>query len=133
VYDEWTITDAWLLAAHAAPKPAGEGATLAAVIGTADMINHAIPGAGEVEVAIQRLLGAGLISVDSATERFKLTVAGEQLVRRWRHGLFGWIKALPPALRQYGPPRPVPWSLPPGSHGKALRAYLKDTKRLAKR
>jgi hypothetical protein len=69
--DEWTITDAWLLAAiaQAATEPAGEGATLTALVGTADMINHAIPGAGEVELAIQRLLGADLISVDSAVRR----------------------------------------------------------------
>ena len=125
--DQWDISDAWLLAAIAiAPaSEAGEGASLRAVISAADGINHAIPSESEVELALRRLMGAGLILVDDGAERITLTGAGWQVRGRWRQGLFGWMEALPPALRRHGTPRAAQWSLPPGAYENAVRAHLK--------
>jgi hypothetical protein len=134
--DQWGMPDAWLLAAIAIARldPAGDGATLAEVLSAAEGINHATPTRGETELAIQRLLGAGLIVVDDTADHFWLTEAGQQVRRRWRHGLFGWIDALPPALRRHGPPQPAEWSLPPGAYEQAyeqaMQAYQKAAERL---
>jgi hypothetical protein len=134
--DQWGMPDAWLLAAIAIARldPAGDGATLAEVLSAAEGINHATPTRGETELAIRRLLGAGLIVVDDTADHFWLTEAGQQVRRRWRHGLFGWIDALPPALRRHGPPQPAEWSLPPGAYEQAyeqaMQAYQKAAERL---
>lgn len=134
--DQWGMPDAWLLAAIAIARldPAGDGATLAEVLSAAEGINHAAPTRGETELAIRRLLGAGLIVVDDTADHFWLTEAGQQVRRRWRHGLFGWIDALPPALRRHGPPQPAEWSLPPGAYEQAyeqaMQAYQKAAERL---
>ena len=125
--DQWDIVDAWLLAAIAiAPaSAAGDGASLRAVISAADGINHAIPSESEVELTLRRLIGARLISVDAAAECITLTEAGRQVRGRWRLGLFGWMEALPPALRRHGAPEDAQWSLPAGAYDNAVRAYLK--------
>lgn len=134
--DQWGMPDAWLLAAIAIARldPTGDGATLAEVLSAAEGINHATPTRGETELAIRRLLGAGLIVVDDTADHFWLTEAGQQVRRRWRHGLFSWIDALPPALRRHGPPQPAAWSLPPGAYEQAyeqaMQAYQKAAERL---
>lgn len=124
--DQWDIADAWLLAAisKARPDPAGAGPTLAEVLSAAEWINHAIPTRDETELAIRRLLGAGLIAVDATADHLRVTEAGQQVLRRWRHGLFGWIDALPPALRRLGPPRPAEWPLPPDAYEPAVEQAL---------
>lgn len=133
--DQWAMSDAWLLAAISTARtdPAGGGATLAAVIVTAEGINHATPTRDEVELAIRQLLGAGLIVVDGTASHFRVTEAGQQVLRRWRHGAFGWIDALPPALRRLGPPRPAEWSLPPGAYERAHEQAEQVFRDLAKR
>jgi hypothetical protein len=133
--DQWSIADAWLLAAIAVSPAdaAGGGATLAEVIGTTEMINHATPTREETELALRRLLGAGLIGVDDTAEHFWLTEAGQQVRGRWRHGLFGWIDALPPALRRLGPPRPAEWSLPPGAYERAYEQAMQAYREIARR
>src|SRR5919198_3131291 len=124
--DQWGIADAWLLAAIASarPDPDGEGATLAEVLTVAEGINHATPTRDETELAIRRLLGSGLIAMDDTADHFRLTQAGQQVRRRWRHGLFGWIDALPPALRRHGPPQPAEWSLPPDAYEQAIEQAM---------
>jgi hypothetical protein len=124
--DQWGMPDAWLLAAIATarPDPAGDGATLAEVLSAAEGINHATPTREEAELAIRRLLGTGLIAVDDTADHFRLTEAGQQVRRRWRHGLFGWIDALPPALRRHGSPQPAEWSLPPDVYEQAIEQAL---------
>ena len=119
--DQWHISDAWLLAAisRARPDPASGGASLAEVLIVAEGINHATPTRDETELALRCLLGTGLIAVDAAYH-FRVTEAGEQVLLRWRHGQFGWIDALPPALRRIGPPQRAEWSLPPGAYDEAV-------------
>ncbi len=119
---EWGMADAWLLAAIASARadPGSAGATLASGLMTAEGINHAVPTRGETELAIRNLLGSGLIEVDARAKHFRLTEAGQKVRSRWRHGMFGWIEALPPALRRLGPPQPAEWSLPRGAYEHAI-------------
>jgi hypothetical protein len=129
--DQWGMPDAWLLAAirTARTDPAGDGASLVEVLSAADGINHAVPTRDETELAIQRLLGAGLIAVNETAGHLRVTEAGQQVLRRWRHGAFGWIDALPPALRRLGPPRPAEWSLPSDVYEQAIEQALQAYER----
>jgi len=49
------------------------------------------------------------------------------------HGQFGWIDALPPALRRLGPPRPAEWSLPPSADEQALEQARQADRKAAER
>jgi hypothetical protein len=132
---EWGMADAWLLAAISSARtdPSGDGATLASVLLTADGINHATPTRGETELAIRNLLGSGLIVVEGSAEHFRLTEAGQKVRSRWRHGMFGWIDALPPALRRHGPPEPAEWSLSPGAYEHAVEEAMQTIREVARR
>jgi hypothetical protein len=129
------MADAWLLAAIASARtdPSGDGATFASVLMTAEGINHATPTRGETELAIRNLLGSGLIEVDDRAEHFRLTEPGEKVRSRWRHGMFGWIDALPPALRRHGPPQPAEWSLPAGAYEHAVEEAMQTLHEIARR
>ena len=98
-------SDAWIFVAgrdgqRRRPPPSArrrrrrpEGVRLTDVLSMADHLNRALPGRAEVEAAVRRLSGAGLVSV--ADGWFRVTAAGEQLWRnrprrrgrRGRHGL----------------------------------------------
>lgn len=121
----WDTADAWVFAAIAI---AGAEASLPAVVSAADGINHAILGYEEYVVAVGRLVAAGLVDVDPAASRHRLTVAGEDLRRYWKGGLFGWIKTIPPALERLGPPPPAGWDLPAAVFEAAVHSYLKPQK-----
>ena len=97
----WTMTDAWVFAAIADDRPA-RAHTLAEVIAITDGINHAVLTEEEFTAAAGRLAAAGLIDADAARERYWPTEAGANLRRRWRHGAFGWIEAIPPACAASG-------------------------------
>jgi hypothetical protein len=129
------MADAWLLAAisSAPTDPSGDGATMASVLMTAEGINHATPTRGETELAIRNLLGSGLIEVDDRAEHFRLTEAGQKVRSRWRHGMFGWIDALPAALRRHGPPQPAEWSLAPGAYEHAVEEAMRALDEVARR
>ncbi len=73
-----------------------------------------------------RLLNAGLIGADVEADRYRRTPVGdERFTRRlMRRGLFGWIDAIPPALRRLGPPQDGDWPLPPGKFDEAVQEYL---------
>ncbi len=58
------------------------------------------------------------------TIRYWPTEAGANLRRRWRHGAFGWIDAIPPGLRRLGEPQDSDWLLPAGVFEAAVREYL---------
>ncbi|MDI5941186.1 hypothetical protein QLR68_24220, partial [Micromonospora sp. DH15] len=86
----WRWTDAWIFVSLVIANGAGrhrraastrrpEGVRLADVLSTADHLNHAIPERQEVETAVRRLVGAGLVSVTDGW--FRLTPDGEKL---WR-------------------------------------------------
>lgn len=102
---DWTTADAWVFAAIAGAGP-DDGRPLSRVIATADGINHAILTEAEFVRAVARLTAAGLVGADPAADRYWRTEAGRSLyaTRMRRRGLFGWIEAIPPALRRVGAP-----------------------------
>ena len=128
--DDWTFADAWVLAAIHGVGDAGDG--LAKVIAAADGVNHAMLGEEEFAGACARLMAAGLVDADADADRYRLTGSGRRLWQRRmrRRGLFGWIKAIPPALRGLGEPPPAqPLPLPVGAFDRAVRQYLRDAHR----
>jgi len=128
----WTMSDAWVFAAIANDGPSATH-TLTELIGIADGINHAVLTEAEFTRAIGRLLAAGLIGADPETDRYWPTEAGANIRERWRHGLFGWIDAIPPQLQRLGQPRDTDWSLPEGTFDQAVRDYLARMRRLVKK
>lgn len=75
----WTWSDAWFFEAVAWAEPADGGADLSQVVAAADAINHAVLGRDEIEGAIHRLTGAGLLMV--LARRLTLTARGHALRR----------------------------------------------------
>lgn len=120
---DWTMADAWVFAAIASGSPPRVLA-LTEMIGIADAINHAVLQEQEFTAAAGRLLAAGLIEADAASDQYWLTGAGADLKKRWKHGLFGWIDAIPPGLRRLGEPQDTEWSLPTGVFQAAVDGYL---------
>jgi hypothetical protein len=117
------MSDAWVFSAIAyerAPMPH----TLRELIGIADGINHAVLTEAEFSRAVGRLLTAGLIEADGDADRYVPTQAGAKIKEHWKHGLFGWIAAIPPQLRRLGDPQDTDWSLPPGTFDRAVQDYL---------
>jgi len=112
----WEFSDAWVFAAM--------GDSLTEVIANGDAINHAILLESEFVRAVPRLLAAGLIGADHAADRYWRTPAGAAFFERHmkRRGLFGWIDAIPPALRRLGPPVDGEWKLEPGEFDRAARS-----------
>ena len=73
-------SDAWIFTSMAFYQ--GEaGTSLRDLIATADYINHSIPNDDEIEGAINRLAGAGLVMVQE--EHFHLTPAGRMVLREF--------------------------------------------------
>jgi hypothetical protein len=105
----------------------GDGYTLTQIIEKADGINHALLTEAEFTQAVPRLAAADLIGVQAEADRYWHTDAGRALYRRRmkRRGLFGWIDAVPPALRRLGEPQDTAWSLPAGVFDRATQEYLK--------
>ena len=123
---EWVLSDAWVFAAIQGHS-VEDGLPLTEVIASGDAINHAILAEEEFTRAVPRLINAGLIGADLAADRYWRTQAGHELFERRmkRRGLFGWIEAVPPALRRLGPPQDGEWALPPGSFDRAARAWVR--------
>ena len=121
----WSDSDAWVFSSIEGTGP-DDGYRLRDIIAKADGINHAILTEDEFTRAVPRLIHAGLVGADIDAERYWLTEVGQDLwVRRMkRRGLFGWIEAIPPALRRLGPPRDGEWPLPRGAFERAVRDYL---------
>lgn len=120
--DTWTISDAWVFACIEGTGP-HDGYTLTQILVKAEGINHAALTEAEFTRAVPRLVAAGLIGADANADRYWHTDAGRMLYRQRmkRHGLFGWIDAIPPALRRLGEPQGFLWSLPPGAFDRAIR------------
>src|ERR1700754_1084321 len=89
--DGWRRSDAWIFVAVVMANGAGrhmrsattrrpEGVRLADVLSMADHLRQSLPGRREVEEAVRRLTGAGLITV--ADGWFRVTPAGETLWRQ---------------------------------------------------
>jgi hypothetical protein len=88
-------------------------------------INHAILTEAEFTQAVPRLLSAGPIGARPEADRYWHTEAGRALYRQRmkRCGLFGWIEAIPPALRWLGELQDTAWSLLAGVFDHAVQEW----------
>jgi len=129
----WRLSDAWIFVSLVIAGGAGrhrrsastrrpEGVRLADVLSTADHLRRAIPGRQEVEVAVQRLAGAGLISVTDGW--FQLTPAGEHLWRtRPQGGLAAAVETMRGVLSRRHTPGAADWVLGEDDHARAVQEY----------
>ena len=74
---QWSSSDAWVGGAIAWAS-ARDKVELSRVIGAVDGLNKVLISRDELEQAIRRLCGAGLLTVEGET--FRLTAAGEALI-----------------------------------------------------
>ncbi|MGZ4171523.1 MAG: hypothetical protein ACXVRN_09165 [Solirubrobacteraceae bacterium] len=108
----WVLSDAVVLATARLSGTADAPAGLRELIANADAVFHFIPSADEIEGALSRLVGAGLVTVGDLgiyVERL-----GRELVARARGNGDGdpmarVVNLL--ALLQHFPTEPVPWHL----------------------
>ena len=76
---QWAWNDAWILTASSLVQKKG-GATLAEIIGAADVINHAIPTAGQLSRAFSRLVDCGIVQVEN--DRYLLVRKRQRAVKK---------------------------------------------------
>lgn len=131
--DGWRWADAWIFVSLVIASGAGrhrrspstrrpEGVRLADVLSTADHLNRSIPQRHDVEAAVRRLAGAGLISVTDGW--FRLTTAGEQLWRtRPRGGFTTTINVIHGVLGRQHTPGAADWVLADDEHAAAVHEY----------
>jgi hypothetical protein len=130
----WRWSDAWIFVSLVIASGAGrhrraassrrpEGVRLTDVLSTADHLNQAIPERHEVEAAVRRLVGAGLVSV--ADGWFRITADGEQLWRtRPSAGLATTVDTVQGVLSRRATPGTADWSLDEEDHAAAVQEYL---------
>ncbi|MFC7548491.1 hypothetical protein [Plantactinospora sp. GCM10030261] len=133
VETEWRWADAWIFVALVIASGAGrhrraassrrpEGVRLADVLYTADHLNNAIPERAEVEAAVRRLAGAGLITVTDGW--FRVTPAGEHLWRTRPRGGFGKaVESVHGVLTKRHTPGAADWALGEEEHATAVQEY----------
>jgi hypothetical protein len=132
---EWHWTDAWIFVATviaerlehdravAAALPVS-GATLADVLAAAAFLHDSVPDRDDLESAVQRLAGAGLITVDD--DLVEVAPAGEQLWRtRPFRGLSSAVVTMQTQLNRIATPGAVAWSLDETTYAAALREYAR--------
>ncbi len=131
--DDWQWNDAWIFAAAviaerlerdraaAAALPLA-GASLADVLSAATFLHRSVPSREEVQEAIRRLAGAGLITVDD--DIVEVAPAGERL---WRSrpftGLSSAVVTLLTQLNRSASPGESTWTLDEQTWAMALREY----------
>lgn len=130
---QWRRDDAWIFVSLVVADGAGrhrrsattrrpEGVRLADVLSTANHLTRSIPDRGEVEEAVRRLAGAGLISVTDGW--FRLTAAGEQLWRsRPRGGAASTVDVVHGVLTRGYVPGSADWRLTEADHAAAVHEY----------
>ncbi|MEV0155003.1 hypothetical protein AB0H57_14825 [Micromonospora sp. NPDC050686] len=130
----WRRTDAWIFVSVLIASGAGrhrraastrrpEGVRLADVLSTADHLNRSIPERHEVEAAVRRLAGAGLVSV--ADGWFRITPDGERLWRtRPSAGLATTVDTVQGVLSRRHTPGNADWQLADEEHAAAVQEYL---------
>lgn len=116
---EWVFADAWVLTAIAvSTRPC----SLTELVGVADGLNHALLLDAEVDGALGKLVGGGLVHV-TADLGFDLTPQGAALVER-RHGnLFSQVDSVLSLLGSV-PGSDKKFALPPGAMQEAVDAYI---------
>jgi hypothetical protein len=129
----WRRADAWIFVSLVIAGGAGrhrrslstrrpEGVRLADVLSTADHLNQAIPTREEVEAAVRRLAGAGLVTVTDGW--FRLTPAGERLWRTRPHGGFTTaVDTVLGVLTRRHTPGAADWALAEEEHATAVHEY----------
>ncbi len=129
----WHWNDAWIFvsaviaarlerdrATHAALPVTG--ATLADVLAAADFLHQSVPSRAELEDAVRRLAGAGLLTVDD--DLVQVAPAGEQLWRtRPFSGLSSAVVALQTQLNRSSTPGDVDWHVDEQTYAAAVREY----------
>ncbi len=129
----WNWNDAWIFvstviaerlerdrAMHAALPVTG--ATLADVLAAADFLHHSVPSRAELEEAVRRLAGAGLLTVDD--DLVEVAPAGEQLWRtRPFSGLSSAVVTLQTQLNRSTTPGDFDWRLDEHTYATAVREY----------
>ncbi|MEU8261341.1 hypothetical protein AB0C02_12060 [Micromonospora sp. NPDC048999] len=132
--NEWRRTDAWIFVALVIASGAGrhrraaasrrpEGVRLADVLSTADYLNRSIPDRHEVEGAVRRLTGAGLVSVSDGW--FRITPDGERLWRtRPSAGLGTTVDTVQGVLSRQHAPGESDWRLAEDDHAAAVQEYV---------
>ncbi|MEU4678115.1 hypothetical protein [Micromonospora sp. NPDC023737] len=130
----WRWSDAWIFVSLVIASGAGrhrrsassrrpEGVRLADVLSTADHLNRAIPQRVEVETAVRRLLGAGLVSVSDGW--FRITADGERLWRsRPSAGVATTVDTVQGVLDRRHTPGSADWTLDEADHAAAVQEYL---------
>ena len=114
----WAFADTWLLAAIGVYQ---RPCTLVEVIGAADWINHAVLLEDEVESALGKLTGAGLVRIYEGWT-FELTDEGASLWSEGVRDLQGQLELIEAQLSAFEPgTRPV--KLPRGVMAQALEEY----------
>ncbi|HEX6970112.1 MAG TPA: hypothetical protein VF174_15060 [Micromonosporaceae bacterium] len=128
----WRRADAWVFAALVIASGAGrhrrapttrrpEGVRLADVLATADHLRRVIPARDDLELAVRRLLGAGLVSVCDGW--FRVTPVGERLWRS-RPQLGTAVDSVYTVLVQRHPPNgSADWTLDEREHALAVREF----------
>jgi hypothetical protein len=131
--EEWRLTDAWIFVSLVIASGAGrhrrsastrrpEGVRLADVLSTADHLRQSIPARDEVEAAVRRLAGAGLITVTDGW--FRVTPAGEQLWRTRPHGgLATTVDTVHGVLNRGHAPGAADWTLGEDEHTAAVQEH----------
>jgi hypothetical protein len=117
---EWVFADAWVLAAIGGY---GRPCSLSELVAAADWINHAIPLATEMEAALGKLAGAGLVRVLEGWT-LELTDEGAEL---WSEGTGGDLLSRVTALqaeRAAFEPGTTKVRLPEGARDRAVQEYL---------
>jgi hypothetical protein len=130
----WNWSDAWVFVSVVIAGGAGrhlrspttrrpEGVPLADLLATADRLRQAIPERREVEAAVRRLIGAGLVSVTDGF--FRLTPAGENLWRtRPRTALASAVDTIYGVLSRSRQPGSASWTLDEADYSAAVRAAI---------
>ncbi len=108
----WVLADAVVLAAARLSGTRAAPAGLGDLIANADAVFHLIPSAAEIEGALSRLVGAGLVSVGDLG--IAVEPLGRELVARARGGHHGdpmtRVHDLLAMLQAFATD-PVPWQL----------------------
>lgn len=116
----WDWSDAWVATALKAATPSTP-ASLADVVRNADMLNHAILRADDLERAVRRLVGSGLVAHDS--DRFVLTDEGQAATALAQGGLFEQVNGVLARLRRI-PLVESEWTLDARRFREAVRSHL---------
>lgn len=116
---EWVFADAWIFTAIGmAPPPCD----LSQLVRAADGTNHAIVLDDEVESALGKLRGAGLLLINDDWT-FELTETGRALFARRRGNQFSQVDSVTKLLRVTSPGK-EPVRLPLGALARAIKDYL---------